>query len=529
MKITRRAFLAGSAVSLIGWRFPFNTPVAGELRGANFALGHRRLRADFPSPSEDVRVDVLIIGGGIAALSAARRLQAAGVASIAVVELEGDVGGNAIGGRNEVSAYPWGAHYLPLPNNSNVALLRLLEELKVATLGAKPEYQEEYLCASPQERLHIYGKWQDGLVPRRGVARGEQTQLDRFHSITDELCHARGADGKFLFDIPLDNSSQDPDTLHLDTITMREWLVSQGLTAPELHWYVNYCCRDDYGTSYEETSAWAGLHYFCARRADPLHADSDTVLTWNEGNHWLVREMRSRLHATIYPETIAYRIDTHRDNSSTAYCYSARTGTSSRVTAKACVLAVPRFVRDRLTGATAPAPLSYAPWIVSNITLSAPPRGAGVKLCWDNVVYKSRLLGYVHAKHQSLEQVITDTVVTYYYPMSEYPPDMARMIAYDSSLPELQGIFLKELMTVNPELEGHVTRADVWIWGHAMARPTMNTIWGTLRKAEKLSPGLFAAHSDQSGISIFEEAFYRGIQAAESVMAFIGKKGDTWL
>jgi hypothetical protein len=145
------------------------------------------------------------------------------------------------------------------------------------------------------------------------------------------------------------------------------------------------------------------------------------------------------------------------------------------------------------------------------------------------VVYKSRLLGYVHAKHQSLEQVITDTVITYYYPLSEYPPDMARMIAYNASLPDLQGIFLKELMTVHPELEGHVTRADVWIWGHAMARPTTNTIWGALRKAEKLSPGLFAAHSDQSGISIFEEAFYRGIRAAENVMTFIGKRGDTWL
>lgn len=516
-------------MSLVGWRSLLSSPVPGELLRANSALAHRRGAGSFPEPDEDKRADVVIVGGGIAALSAARRLEAAGVESTAIIELQSTVGGNATGGRNQVSAYPWGAHYLPLPNNSNHALLALLEELDVVTLGTKPSYREEYLCASPQERLYSFGKWQDGLVPRRGVGKTEQEQIDRFHTITEELRHARGADGKFLFDIPLDNSSRDPDTLALDTITMRQWLESKKLSAPELHWYVNYCCRDDYGTSYDETSAWAGLHYFCARRAEPLHADADTVLTWNEGNYWLAREMGSRLHSAVYSESIVYRVDTRRDGGSEVYCFSPKTGRSTRITAKACVLCTPRFVRDRLLGSAQDTQLSYAPWIVSNITLSAPPRGAGAKLCWDNVIYQSRLLGYVHAKHQSLEQVITDTVITYYYPLSEYPPDMARLIAYNSSLPELQGVFLNELRKIHPELEGRVTRADVWIWGHAMARPTRNTIWKTLREQERLPTGIFSAHSDQSGISIFEEAFYRGIRAAEGVMSFLGTGGTTWL
>jgi hypothetical protein len=513
----------------MGWRSLLTGPLPGELYGAHATLAHRRANGEFPSPTEDSRVDVVIVGGGISALSAARRLHAAGVDSIAIVELEQTVGGNAIGGRNQVSAYPWGAHYLPLPNNTNAALLGLLEEVDVATLGAKPTYREEYLCASPQERLLIYGKWQGGLVPHRGLDAAGRAQIDRFHTIIEELRHSRGSDGRFLFDIPIETSSVDPNSLQLDTMTMYEWLVSRGFTAPELHWYVNYCCRDDYGTSFEETSAWAGLHYFCARRADPLHADPDTVLTWNDGNFWLVREMRSRLHATIHPQTIAYQIDTHKNGSLTAYCYSPATDRSTRITAKACILAIPRFVRDRLIGTSRPTALTYAPWVVSNITLSAPPGGFGEGLCWDNVIYQSRLLGYVHAKHQSLEQVIRDTVITYYYPLSEYPPDLARMIVLNSSLSDLQGIFLNELLTVHPELENRIARADVWIWGHAMARPTPHTIWRTLQQEERLPAGIFAAHSDQSGISIFEEAFYRGIRSAESVMAFIGKGSDSWL
>jgi hypothetical protein len=103
------------------------------------------------------------------------------------------------------------------------------------------------------------------------------------------------------------------------------------------------------------------------------------------------------------------------------------------------------------------------------------------------------------------------------------------MIVLNSSLSDLQGIFLNELLTVHPELENRIARADVWIWGHAMARPTPHTIWRTLQQEERLPAGIFAAHSDQSGISIFEEAFYRGIRSAESVMAFIGKGSDSWL
>ena len=40
------------------------------------------------------------------------------------------------------------------------------------------------------------------------------------------------------------------------------WLETQGLTAPRLRWYLDYCCRDDYGALADTVSVGAGLHHF---------------------------------------------------------------------------------------------------------------------------------------------------------------------------------------------------------------------------------------------------------------------------
>src|SRR5260370_17517642 len=76
---------------------------------------------------------------------------------------------------------------------------------------------------------------------------------------------ARGADGRKAFAIPLDLSSQDEQFRKLDRLNMAEFMRAHGWDSAPLLWYVEYCCRDDYGTNPGEVSAWAGVHYFAAR------------------------------------------------------------------------------------------------------------------------------------------------------------------------------------------------------------------------------------------------------------------------
>jgi hypothetical protein len=73
---------------------------------------------------------------------------------------------------------------------------------------------------------------------------------------------------------------------------------------------------------------------------------------------------------------------------------------------------------------------------------------------------------------------------------------------------------------VHPEIERTVTEIDIMIWGHAMAQPLPGIIHGNVR--EQLSASLYNrlhfAHTDLAGVSIFEEGFYQGLNAAKTVM-----------
>ena len=74
---------------------------------------------------------------------------------------------------------------------------------------------------------------------------------------------------------------------------MRDWLLAEGFDSPALHWYVDYACRDDYGTDNAEVSAWAGIHYFACRDGE-RNTRVRTVLTGPEGNAWLARGLAQR-------------------------------------------------------------------------------------------------------------------------------------------------------------------------------------------------------------------------------------------
>jgi monoamine oxidase len=284
MAINRREFLAASgAVALSACAGQKQPPLPpGAILGADADFGHRLREGGFPAVGETRRHAVLIVGGGIAGLSAAWKLAKSGVDDFIVCELESRVGGNSRWGENAASAYPWAAHYLPLPTRDCRAVRQLLAELGVLQgdpQAARPSYDERYLSASPQERLFRDGFWQDGMMPQSRLGAGEQAQARRFADLMQDFKTRRGRDGRKAFALPLELSSRDPQLLALDRQSMRDWLLAQGFDSVPLHWYVDYACRDDFGTHAAETSAWAGIHYFACRDGEAANANGDIVLT----------------------------------------------------------------------------------------------------------------------------------------------------------------------------------------------------------------------------------------------------------
>jgi len=217
MKINRRDFIvttgAGAIAALTGCGKIAKASMPGGIMGASAAAGHRLRDGKFPAPVETVNTSVVIVGAGMAGLAAARRLDRRGMRDLLLLDLEGAAGGNAASGRNSVSAYPWGAHYVPLPNDESTEVLALFEELGIIrghdATGA-PIYDEEALCSDPMERLFDCGVWQEGFLPQAGISDADRRDYSAFFARMEEFRSMHGADGHPAFTIPLDLSSATP-------------------------------------------------------------------------------------------------------------------------------------------------------------------------------------------------------------------------------------------------------------------------------------------------------------------------------
>ena len=170
--------------------------------------------------------------------------------------------------------------------------------------------------------------------------------------------------------------------------------------------------------------------------------------------------------------------------------------------------------------------VEYAPWLTANLSLNGPPQQrSGASPAWDNVLQDSPSLGYVDATHQHLRYAAGPTVLTFYHAFSAESPDRARRRLFETSRKTWAEWIFPDLERVLPDLRDRTVGLDVFRWGHAMTRPTPGSIFGEarLRLTRNAAP-LWLAHSDLSGFSLFEEANYRGVTAAEAVLTHLGNK-----
>jgi hypothetical protein len=170
------------------------------------------------------------------------------------------------------------------------------------------------------------------------------------------------------------------------------------------------------------------------------------------------------------------------------------------------------------------APL-HAPWLVANLLVDGYPAGPGQPLCWDNVRYGSPALGYLDAEHQALRgtEPLGPRSLTFYWalPTSAADPAAARRHALASTYEQWLTLVLTELNLMHPGLAERVQQADLWVWGHGMVAPTPGYVWGAPRQAATqplLGGRLHLAHTDYSGVSVFEEAFHQGRRAARAAL-----------
>jgi glycine/D-amino acid oxidase-like deaminating enzyme len=501
--LTRREFLSAGLVGLVPKSTP-RLPSGGfvhESQGVGHALRDGTLT---PARRANRRAPIVIVGGGIAGLSAAWRLQRRGFTDFVVLELEDQAGGNSRSGSNEVSPYPWAAHYVPVPDARATLVRELFTDLGV--LGPDG-WDDQHLCFAPRERLFIHGRWQDGLEPHIGPVSRDREQFARFEELMERFRES-GA-----FTIPSSRGLERPGSSRaLDGRSMGAWLDEQGLDSPWLRWLVDYACRDDYGALARDVSAWAGVHYFASRPGE-----EEGPLTWPEGNGWIVTRLANRLGDRLQTGQPVTRVRRAQRG------WMVDTPTATWSTA-AVIFAAPLWLAPWIVeGWRGPTGVETSPWLVANLTLNRWPRERGLEPAWDNVIFDSPALGYVVATHQSLRTLVPRTVWTYYWALAHQPAPEARRWLLGQSWAPLATRILDDLSRAHPDIRDCVSRLDILRLGHAMPRPTVGFLALAARqRARQGRDGLFFAHSDVTGLPLFEEAQERGVAAADAAVARLG-------
>ena len=502
--------------------------------GSDHRRGHR-LRdlaaGPLPAPARTHRCAVLVIGAGIAGLAAARALARAGVDDLRVVELESAPGGNSRGHDLGGMACPLGAHYLPVPDEPAVEVIALLEELGLRrTEHGRAVYDERHLCHSPQERLFIDGRWHDGLLPPVDALPAAQraATLDQYRRFAAAVARA----GRFA--VPTARAPWTDAHAALDATTFAAWLDRERFDAPALRWYLDYCCRDDFGAGSRQVSAWAGLHYFASRhgfRAPGAETgeERDAVLTWPQGNAWLAGRLVAPVAERLLAGRVALRVAEERERVEVDL-WDDGAQAVERWRADQVVLAVPLFVARRLLAAppvalrTIVPRMAHAPWLVANLQIDTPlDDRPGAAPSWDNVVFGSAALGYVDAMHQSLRPHAGPTVLTAYWALGgddEAQLAAQRMRLLQEPAAAWAAAVVADLAVAHPELPRRVVQADLMRYGHAMSIPRPG-LRGDPALAALAQPQrrVHFAHADLSAYSVFEEALYHGSRAARDVIA----------
>ncbi|OQW88655.1 MAG: hypothetical protein BWK72_06660 [Rhodoferax ferrireducens] len=542
-QLDRRHFLLsgmGAALPLLGCQPVSSTAhIQGGFTGIDHTRGHLLQPAaqsasasTWPAPSLTRRTDVLIAGGGVAGLAAARALRLKGIEDFALLELEDEAGGNARGGTVGGLPCPLGAHYLPVPSDDAPEVQDLLEEFGLRTRQAgRWVYDERHLCHSPQERLYFNGSWQEGLLPLNGVSAQTLAQYQKFSALVAQLQQLA------RWNVPIRNRPLAHIQKGLAAITFDSYLSQQGLTDPHLRWYLDYCCRDDYGAGIGVVSAWAGIHYFASRHGFSAPGmetqESDGLLTWPEGNAWLTRRLAAPLQSRLHTGRVVLRMANVKHGVEVD-AFNTSTQTVERWQARRAIMALPIFVAARVVQnppdwlREAAAQTVYAPWLVANIHIRAAlDDRPGAPPSWDSVIYGSPQttpgLGYVDASHQRLQTVPGATVLTHYRALGDLGLS-GRQMLLDTPWANWRDAIVAELSVPHPDLAAKVTRIDIIRYGHAMAVPVPRKngqigIQTLLRKGQQLSKSsnatlahdrLAFAHSDWAGYSVFEEAFTLG-------------------
>jgi protoporphyrinogen oxidase len=504
--ITRRGFLGGAlALSLSSALGRDASAAPGRHDGYQvvgwagdaFDLPHRLRDGWRPAePRTWSKREVVVVGAGIAGLSAAFRLQQT---DLLVLELAQDIGGNARSARYKRWEFNIGSAYFVDVDGEAGQMW--------ADLGLKP-----VAITAPTDRWYLHGRWIDDPWRDESIA--------TLPPATREAM--RGAKRAFKQIIKSKDFPHNPYTtatakaLQLDRISFAEWLKPHA--HPDVLALINSYCYSALGAPASVISAYGGINFY----SDVIE---ECAYAYNEGNAVLAKAMAAHVDRAgtgrIHTGCAVHRIVPVRDD--LARVYYTRQGESFGVEAKRVVLAMPYFVAARAIEGLAPSQRyalgcqSYCCYVVAN-------------LCFDRVVSAQAYDNWVPNagqwddylpvgwadKEAEKPRAAEGQVLGVF--ACQRRPVLARWRLLVQRPEHFARPIVDAFAKVHPGTIANLRQVHMSRWGHAFIinRPGMYTRWlPNLRK--RIGP-IVLAHGDGMGLPAIESSRPEGEAAARIVL-----------
>lgn len=540
--------------------------IDGRIVGDDFSTPHRwrdgKLASLLDKPGPITRtVDVAIVGGGIAGLVSAWRLEKAGVRDYVVFDRSDTLGGMAVSGKTGNRQYPWGAHYVDPPSHDNKGLCKLYEDLKVIVgyhpKDKRPICDPAHIVKPPHRNILAGGRWRRGLIPWGMATPHDRKCMAAFAEDMDYWARFRDKAGRRAFGFPIEACSREPVVRALDGITMLAYLRTKKWLSPLLLWAINDRCIDEFSLPVEHISAWAGIQYFASVEplpmlptpkgfpSDPIVEKidpSDRRMSWPDGNAFLARQLIGKLPAQkCMPSHMVLRIK-QSDDHAMLTVIDMKKQTTTRVKARYVIFAAPKYMIYHCMPELVPTrkafrDILYVPWMVGAVHVRRPPSfPKGHSLAWENNRFRSWSQGYINPQHHteptlgaSLGELREPMVLSFYACLAHQPHAQRREF-----LQEGWGFWarqmIEEMARMHPTLPETVTRVDVMRWGHAMHGPRPGFLFGGTWDAIRKPAGrVFFSQADTAGLAVFEQVVHRGIRVAEDVMRALPTSFSSYL
>lgn len=332
---------------------------------SDLARGHRVFQGDGLPKGEVWETEVLVVGGGMAGLSAAANLSHQ---DFLLCELSDRLGGSSSAHQYQKTTFSQGAHYeLTYPDYFGEEVLGFLEKLDIIRFNEithKWDYRDHLFLIPPKRESQCFddGAFRMEVLPDEGY--------DAFFEFADPLT------GK----LKLPTRNIDPNYHHLGDESFQAYLRRHIQLPEKFYQGLDYHMIDDFGGASREVSALAGMYYYVNR---PYETAEHEVFSPPEGNFYFAQKiidtlppgqlLTGHLVSKIAPASAGF----------VAEVMDLDKGLLHQVKANQIVFAGHKHALKHIFPEVYP-PFSgnvYAPWVVLNFVL---PQAALPKGFWQN-------------------------------------------------------------------------------------------------------------------------------------------------